>query len=604
MTILHIIIAWLSLFAGFLIWSRIRDNKRAGRTLFDFGFFRFLVVSFAFAFLTWLLLFLFRPEPKFQSADEQVRYGMETHQPWITNEGLQKKIDSNPEDINLHFQLLKNHFAIRNSELRPPSPDYFNKEDDHLYTYYSDLSRSTDSTMHDIGHTMMAYYLLMQKEPEYTGASMSLHLVYDPTTSYVNFLAGKIAPEPQFAEEHYFSEIRNKGYKKGAYEGLALIYASQENDSALRALVYSGADKFIPAELRTKVYYEDRDAFRFYQLKIRTMFEGMNAWGISGGIAILSIWLFFLWSLTFNSRISVFRLMIPVMVGALLAMTSWWIYAFYKHGLGFWMNGAILNDVVFSVGGIGFIEELVKLVPFLFFLHFTRMIRKPIDYIVVASACGLGFAVFENLMYIANYGLDVIHSRALTSSLSHMACSGIAAYGFVLRKYRWPERWWLIPLFFVFAVIAHGFYDFWLLNEKVRSLGIFTLFFFLTEIVIYFSFINSALNQSVTGTEMPLRFDSAKTTSVLAGAFVLLFTFEYLATCLVYGTRYGNASISAAFLSGGYLVFFISVRMAQVRIQPGKWMRIDYISGILPSHLFSSRQEEETEDTDPDETVS
>jgi RsiW-degrading membrane proteinase PrsW (M82 family) len=288
------------------------------------------------------------------------------------------------------------------------------------------------------------------------------------------------------------------------------------------------------------------------------------------------------------------HLIFPIIAGGILAMSSWWLYAFYRYGLEFWLTGDVVNDFIFCFAGIGFIEELVKLVPFLLVLHFTRNIRKPIDYIVVASACGLGFAVFENLMYIASYGLDVIHSRALTASVSHMACSGIVAYGFILRRYRWPNRWWLIPLFFVLASLAHGFYDFWLLSPTVQTFGIITLFFFLSEIIVYFSFINNALNQSVDmlPETMPVHFLSQRLTSILAGSFVLLFTFEYFAICLVYGTNYGNTALTSAFLSGGYLVFFLAVRMSQIRIEPGVWNPINILSGILPSQMFSQEEKE------------
>ena len=74
------------------------------------------------------------------------------------------------------------------------------------------------------------------------------------------------------------------------------------------------------------------------------------------------------------------------------------------------LNGHPVNDIIFCIGGIGFIEELVKLIPFLLILRFTSIARKPVDYIVIASACGLGFSFFENLMYIANYGICLLYT--------------------------------------------------------------------------------------------------------------------------------------------------------------------------------------------------
>lgn len=597
MTILHIILAWFAVFIALMMWMRVRDNVREGRRLWDFGYFNFLAGSLVTAAAVWTIIAFVRPEPAFESDEEQIAYGNRTHQPWIANEALLRKADSAPHDIDVHFQLLRNHFRQRDEQLRNNNGQAYNHEDALLYTLYSDMSQSTDQRLHDIGHVMLAYYFVSQIPAEYSVASTHLHLVEDPTTKYVNYIAGKIilfGAGSELAEEHFYSEIRNKGFKSGAYELLAITYEHTGNDSALQRLIYSGANEFIPASIRSRVYYQNRDFAAFYALKLKTITEDISIWGWLGGSGILLIWLFFLRTLLSVSEMTVRHLLFPIIAGAVLAMGSWWLYAFYRYGLEFWMTGDIVNDFIFCFAGIGFIEELVKLIPFLLVLHFTRHIRRPVDYIVIASACGLGFAVFENFLYIANYGLDVIHSRALTSSVSHMACSGIVAYGFILRRYRWPQRWWLIPLFFLLASLAHGFYDFWLLSEKVQTFGIITLFFFLSEILIYFSFINNAMNQSVDmlPETQDVHFIAQRMTSILSGSFVLLFTFEYLAICLVYGTAYGNASLTTAFLSGGYLVFFLSVRMSQIRIQPGVWNRINILSGILPSRLIDQRDKE------------
>jgi RsiW-degrading membrane proteinase PrsW (M82 family) len=311
-------------------------------------------------------------------------------------------------------------------------------------------------------------------------------------------------------------------------------------------------------------------------------------------------------------RVSALRLkhlILPLLLGALTSLLSWWLYAQYRYGFGFTLNGSPINDFLFSLCGIGFIEEFVKLIPFLFFLAFTNTIRKPIDYILIASACGLGFAVLENLMYISELGFDVIHSRALTSSVTHMACSGIAAYGFMLRKYRWKKQYWLIPLFFLLAVGAHGFYDFWLLNSSVKPFVLITLFFYLSLIVVYFSFINNAVNQSIEegDAQSMARFDPILTTSVFAGSMILLFTFEHIATGAVYGTHYANVAIAKSFLSGGYLIFFLSIRLSRIRIEPMRWKRPDVLSGIFPSRVFGEKTEEEYSEistSSPDEHTS
>jgi hypothetical protein len=164
------------------------------------------------------------------------------------------------------------------------------------------------------------------------------------------------------------------------------------------------------------------------------------------------------------------------------------------------------------------------------------------------------------------------------------------AYGFILVKFRYPRQYWIIPLFFLASVAAHGFYDFWLLNEKVRSLSILTLFFYFTEILIYVSFINNALNQSVPEnySSSDIILNTQRLASFVAGALVIIFAVEFVSTCFIYGTATGNATLMGSFLSGGYLVFFLSVRLSNIDIIPRQWGKIEFFSGILPSEIMSS----------------
>ena len=612
MIFLYLIFGWFGIFFSYLLYLRIRESLRNGRPFYDFGKANFLFASALLIALVWATINLIGYEPEFESPESQIAYGQETNQPLISNEALWKIFAKDSHNIDDHFLLLRNHFSLLENATGNAEIIAYKEEEEKMFTMYHDLSTSSDSRLHDIGHVMLADMYISSPFPDYAEASDHLRIVDDPTTKYVNWNAARImlyGAGSNLAEEHLYSEIRNKGYKKGAYEELAILYQAEHRDSSLRSIVYSGAENYIAPEIRARVYFLDHDLSRFYAVKFQQLFGGITFWGIAGGAAILFVWLYLLLSLGAVSGIGLKHLLLPLVAGGVTSLISFWLYAQYRYGFGFTLNGNLTNDFLFSLGGIGFIEELVKLIPFLCILWFTNMIRKPIDYILIASACGLGFAVLENLMYISELGLDVIHSRALTSSVTHMACSGIAAYGFVLCKYRWKNQFWLIPLFFILAVGAHGFYDFWLLNDSVKAFVLITLFFFLSLIIAYFSFINNALNQSIDEGDVQgmSRFDSLRTTSVFAGAMLLLFTFELVATCAVYGTHYANAGIVKSFLSGGYLVFFLSIRLSRIQIEPQRWKKIDVLSGLMPSQVFRERNddEESTPSTSsPDEQTS
>ncbi|CAN5287933.1 hypothetical protein BH09BAC5_BH09BAC5_23810 [soil metagenome] len=541
---------------------------------------------------------LVAPEPHFTNSEKQIAFGNETRQPKLVINAIWKKFEtdaSNPDD---HFALIENHFAQTGESIVPKDALEFNSESSRIFNYYADLSEKTDDVVaNDIGNLFLAlFYVEMGGKDEFESAAFHLRQLHNKEAKYVNYVEGKLMLYqlgPILAESYFDEEIRLNGYKEGAWSELATIYSVSDQQEKLKQLIYSPeSSDFIPVEYRYKVYFLNGDLGKFYKLRFGNMVDALNLWGILGDLLILFTWLFFLKELSFLSPIKWKHFFLAVAIGIVLAMLSWLLYEFYHYVLHFWSNGEIKNDFLFSFLGIGLIEELVKLIPFLILLHFTKIIKRPVDYLLIASAAGLGFAFFENLLYFSKYGLDIIHSRALTASVAHMASSAFVAYGFVLLKFRYPKKYWILPAFFIIAVLAHGFYDFWLLNDKVHRLAVVTLFFFLSEILVYVSFLNNALNQSASGIAQTqsLSFNTQKLSAFIAGSLLLVFTLEYIGTCFVYGTNIGNHTLTNAFFSGGYLIFFLSVRLSNIDIIPGQWMKIEFFSGILPSEIFGGKK--------------
>jgi RsiW-degrading membrane proteinase PrsW (M82 family) len=163
----------------------------------------------------------------------------------------------------------------------------------------------------------------------------------------------------------------------------------------------------------------------------------------------------------------------------------------------FKLNGSLINDFFYSIIGIGCIEEFVKIIPLLVMMRFTNAVNEPYDYIKYASLSALGFAFVENLIYFHESNLHIIHGRALTAVVSHMFNSSIIAYGMILNKYKRHENPYLnFIFFFALAAIAHGFYDFWLINKSASALRILTVLFILSSMYMWNSFKNNALNHS------------------------------------------------------------------------------------------------------------
>ncbi len=580
--------------AGYLLFGKFKDDRLKGKSFFNFGDYNFLIASITVLAITWGLFTLINAEPHFSNPEKQIKYGTETRQPNIITKGIWQKIKKDTATLDEHFELIENHAKQSHELLSASDNGAFNKESSEIYNYYSGLCEDQNGlAKNDIGNLFLAlYYIENGGAEDFDAAAFHLRQVENKNLKYLNYTQGKLLLYQAggfLAEPFFEEEIRLSGYKEGAWEELAVIYSISEESTKLKNLIYDTASRdAVPVEYRYKVYYLNHDWLAFYELRFSKMFADLSVWGILGDLLILFTWLFFLRRLSFLSPIKWKHFFLAVAIGVVLAMFSWLLYEFYHHTLHFWTNGEIKNDLLFSFLGIGLIEELVKLIPFLILLRFTNIIQKPVDYLLIASAAGLGFAFFENLLYFSKFGLDVIHSRALTASVSHMASSAIVAYGFVLCKFRFPKKIWIIPVFFIIAVMAHGFYDFWLLNEKVHRLAIVTLFFFLSEMLVYVSFLNNALNQSTDGITKTssLSLNTQKLSAFIAGSLLLVFVLEYAGTCFTYGTSIGNKTLMNAFFSGGYLIFFLSVRLSNIDIIPGEWMKIDFFSGILPSELL------------------
>ncbi len=119
-------------------------------------------------------------------------------------------------------------------------------------------------------------------------------------------------------------------------------------------------------------------------------------------------------------------------------------------------------------------EELCKLLVLVLYVMRHSEFDEPMDGVVYGVAAGLGFATFENVVYIADGGMPVAILRALTAVPGHAFLGAIM--GHYVARARFDEnrrRRWLLWAFTV-PMILHGLYDFPLLtageiNEGVDS---------------------------------------------------------------------------------------------------------------------------------------
>jgi len=248
------------------------------------------------------------------------------------------------------------------------------------------------------------------------------------------------------------------------------------------------------------------------------------------------------------------------------------------HKLGFVDSLTPVNSFIYSVFGIGLIEETIKLIPLLIILKYTKAIDEPYDYILYASIAALSFSFLENSMYLHNYGLQIINARALLATVAHMVFSSTIAYGFMTNKYhlsRYNPKLVLV-FFFLISIFSHGFYDFWLINQIASQYSWITTLFFLLGVHIWFVMINNSINISNYYTENK-RINNDKLKLFLIMGLLSLFMFSYLYIAFTHNSIVANRFFRESVLVYGYIIFYLIATLTQ----------FDLVQGVIKPLRFS-----------------
>lgn len=133
-------------------------------------------------------------------------------------------------------------------------------------------------------------------------------------------------------------------------------------------------------------------------------------------------------------------------------------------------NGPAL--LAYALLGIGPIEEMAKLLPFLIVVIRLKDFDEPLDGLIYASFIALGYAAVENYHYMSFLtGLEAA-ARGFAGPVIHILFASIWAH--------WITQAWLRrdsivrPALYGFLLAAglHGLYDFMVLRHPVSALPI------------------------------------------------------------------------------------------------------------------------------------
>ncbi len=523
-----------------------------------------------------LIINLIIKDPSFKNLVEQASYELKSNQPELAEKTYLKLIYSDTSNIDFHYNYLHTHFEIPKKK-RIDKNETIYRNDNSIISYYTGLSQSQKKETADIGNYGMGLINVSLKN--YKPALEFYFKVENKNLKYLNNSIGFIyrnSDSIDLSERYFRKEIQNHGNLSGAYSNLIeILYSKEDYNQLYNLLKDKEASKHFSYRIERAVYFHRLDVINYLRTVFKLLLDWANVWGSIAAFFIMMIWIVYLRKLDIFEAEKWHYIVFTVVLGMLFSFATDFFSDFNHIIFHFNLSGGIINDFLYCVFGIGCIEEFVKIIPLLILLRFTKIINEPYDYILYASVSALGFAFVENLLYFDESSLHIIHGRALVAVVSHMFDSSIIAYGLILNHYkRKNNRYLNFLLFFFLAALAHGFYDFWLINETVNDFSMITFIFFIISLLVWIRFINNALNYSSFFDEQKT-IDASKLQDYLIYSLSSVLMFEYIAMAFNYGQRVANNSLWTSVYSGTYLIAILSSSLSKLKLKQNNWEPIN-----------------------------
>jgi RsiW-degrading membrane proteinase PrsW (M82 family) len=143
------------------------------------------------------------------------------------------------------------------------------------------------------------------------------------------------------------------------------------------------------------------------------------------------------------------------------------------------VSGGILNDIVQGEQGASFsfilmviavsafIEEIAKSFIAFQLIKRNKEVDEPVDGVIYAVAVGLGFSLFENLVYLVQFGGTVVSMRMLFAVPLHMATGAI--WGIYFSRCLSKQTAISYQGTFAYVLAATAFHAAW--NASAAALG-------------------------------------------------------------------------------------------------------------------------------------
>jgi RsiW-degrading membrane proteinase PrsW (M82 family) len=479
------------------------------------------------------------------------------------------KASAHPDNVEIQREYIENHFAI------PEKSRHSRRDDTPIRRFYEGLSAQSHPGLADIGtYCLGLVYSHLNQEDQ----ALSLYLrVKNKNFPYVNnsiawqyIRLGDTAQAEQFA----LNEIELRGNLSGAVSNLCDIYFNTREDSKLFALLNREDLKTHMPQVYQKYDLFHRDFGKYLRTAVyHNNFASVTLLSLTAALLSFLVWLIFILRLDAYEPEKILLIAGILLLSSLLTVFCIVIYDLFHFTFRFSLNGDLLNDMLYCIAGIGLIKETVKIIPVLVILFATREMNESSDYFVYPSLSGLAFSLIENIGKFDISGLANVSGRSFSSVIFHIILATIAWHGFYRLKYfkQSPiqSALWIAGSFAA-AVILHGLYDFFLINDQASSFSIVSWGILVFSLLIYQRIVNAYIRAS--------EFLNAEKNSFISGAanyllygLSLIVVLQYCINVIQFGSGIAGLSLLKnllSYISAIYILYltFRALSPGEVRI--------------------------------------
>jgi len=508
-----------------------------------------------------VLINILIPERFSQSPNEEIAFGKKNNQPLHESHGYRDLCKRYPDSVELQLKYIDILIDVHNYYYKDFTFDYSFKKPETLPLLKAYAQVVSKTLPEEKDHTL------------FSGISENT-----PFVNYIKALAGAREKSLSLDEiEHYLlQEIKinpENGRAPRYLYGMYVYTKSVKLDSLMHN---ARITRFLKSSIKNEYYFKHGNIGLYAQNIFQSRIGNVEWFTFLAALLVSLVWVVFVRTMDVFNREKWLPIGIVFIGGAFFTHFCLPFYDFAHLNLHFVLNGAIKNDFLYCFAVIGGGEEFVKLLPWLLFALFTKRLKEPYDYLIYAAVSALGFAFIENLMYLEDSGNIV--SRTITSSFGHLFFASIVAYSFILAKYRYKKRMWKIvtPIIgFIAAAFAHGFYDFWLINESVKEYYFITILFFIGSIHVWFFIKNNALNNSGYFSTKQL-YNANFQQDLLTFSLLTILMVEYVFISIEFGADDGNKMIHGNAMTIYLFLIYMSIMLQRIDLKKGVWNKFRF----------------------------